>query len=185
MFGKVGKLWAFDSFLIEVPFRKRNKETLWKKFQLSLRQGKYKEAGKLLYQYMNCKVRRRFKGGFTKKGNKSYFGFKVFTLMSPTMIIHEIQVELANLPDNKVCFSQSGYKVVDRGFLGMPSTWIIGFPSFRRYFEFFGAFMRRYWRHYATEKDMVELFVYVIALIYNSSIYTSVLSRVPESQFVH
>ncbi|QXJ31930.1 hypothetical protein J5U21_01581 [Saccharolobus shibatae] len=42
--------------------------------------------------------------------------------MSPTMLIHEIQVELANFPDNKVCFSQSGYKVVDRGFVGKAST---------------------------------------------------------------
>ncbi len=47
LFGKVRKLWAVDSFLIEVPFGKRNKETLWKKFQLSLKQGKYKEAAKL------------------------------------------------------------------------------------------------------------------------------------------
>ncbi|QXJ27590.1 hypothetical protein J5U23_00457 [Saccharolobus shibatae B12] len=45
---------------------------MWKKFQLSLRQGKYK-AAKLLYQYINCKVRRRFKGEFTKKRNRSYF----------------------------------------------------------------------------------------------------------------
>jgi hypothetical protein len=51
--------------------------------------------------------------------------------------------------------------------------------------EFFGIFLRRYWRPYATEKGMVELFVYVIALIYNSYIYTSVLSRVPESQLAH
>ncbi|QXJ31791.1 hypothetical protein J5U21_01442 [Saccharolobus shibatae] len=100
---------------------------MWKKFQLSLRQGKYKEAGKPLYQYMNCKVRRRFKGEFTKKRNRSYFGFKVFDLMSPTMLIHEIQVELANFPDNKVGFSHSGYKVVDRGFVGKASTW---FPKF-------------------------------------------------------
>ncbi|QXJ35337.1 hypothetical protein J5U22_01884 [Saccharolobus shibatae] len=35
------------------------------------------------------------------------------------------------------------------------------------------------------DKEMVELFVYVIALIYNSSIYASVLSRVPESQLAH
>ncbi|ADB86679.1 hypothetical protein LD85_0985 [Saccharolobus islandicus L.D.8.5] len=37
----------------------------------------------------------------------------------------------------------------------------------------------------ATEKDMEELFVYVVALIYNISIYTSVLLRVPESQLAH
>ncbi|QXJ31929.1 hypothetical protein J5U21_01580 [Saccharolobus shibatae] len=43
-------------------------------------------------------------------------------------------------------------------------------------------FLKRYWRPYAVDKEMVELFVYVIALIYNSSIYASVLSRVPESQ---
>jgi len=158
---------------------------LWKKFQLSLRQGKYKEAAKLLYQYMQCKARRRFKGEFTKKRNRSYFGFKVFILMSLTMLIHAIKVELANFPDNKVGFSHGGYKVVDRGFVGKASTWLIGFPSFRRYVEFFGIFLSRYWRPYATEKDMVELFVYVVALIYNCSIYTSVLSRVPESQLVH
>jgi len=104
---------------------------------LSLRQGKYKEAAKLLYQYMQCKARRRFKGEFTKKRNRSYFGFKVFILMSLTMLIHAIQVELANFPDNKVGFSHGGYKVVDRGFVGKASTWLIGFPSFRRYVEFF------------------------------------------------
>jgi len=42
LFGEVGKLRAVDSFLVEVPFGKG--ETLWKKFQLSLRQGRYKEA---------------------------------------------------------------------------------------------------------------------------------------------
>jgi|GEM_PF-3349274 hypothetical protein len=47
------------------------------------------------------------------------------------MIVHEIQVELANFPDNKVGFSRSGYKVVDRGFVGKSSTWLIGFSSFR------------------------------------------------------
>jgi len=42
LFGEVGKLRAVDSFLVEVPFGKG--ETLWKKFQLSLMQGRYKEA---------------------------------------------------------------------------------------------------------------------------------------------
>ncbi|QXJ28555.1 hypothetical protein J5U23_01424 [Saccharolobus shibatae B12] len=51
--------------------------------------------------------------------------------------------------------------------------------------EFFGIFLKRYWRPYAADKEMVELFVYVIALIYNSSIYASVLSRVHESQLAH
>jgi len=185
LYGKVGKLWIVDSFLIEVSFGKRNKETLKKKFELDLRQRKYREAANTLFFYIKCKARRRFKGEFTKKRNKSYFGFKVFNLMSPTMIVHEIQVELANFPDNKVGFSRSGYKVVDRGFVGKSSTWLIGFSSFRRYVEFFGIFLRRYWRPYATEKGMVEFFVYVIALIYNSYIYTSVLSRVPESQLAH
>ncbi|QGA53314.1 IS5/IS1182 family transposase [Sulfolobus sp. E5-1-F] len=181
LYGRVGKLWAVDSFLIEVPFGKTNKETFKKKFELELRRRNYKQAAKLLYHYLNSKVRRRFKGEFAKKRNRSYFGFKVFTLMSPTMIVHEIQVEMANFPDNKVGFSVSGYKVVDRGFLGKSSTWLIGFPSFRRYVEFFGIFLRRYWRPYATNREMAELFVYVIALIYNAMIYTSVLSRVPES----
>ncbi|MCH4816756.1 MAG: IS5/IS1182 family transposase [Saccharolobus sp.] len=185
LFGKVWKLWCVDSFLLEVPFGKRNKETLKKKFELELRLGRYKEAVSMLYRYMKCKMRRRFKGEFTKKRGRSYFGFKVFDLMSPTMIIHEIQVELANFPDNKVGFFHSGYKVVDRGFVGMSSTWLIGFPSFRRYVEFFGIFLKRYWRPYAVDKEMVELFGYVIALIYNSSIYASVLSRVHESQLAH
>jgi hypothetical protein len=30
------------------------------------------------------------------------------------MILHAIQVEFANFPDNKVGFGMSGYKVVDR-----------------------------------------------------------------------
>ncbi|ACP47581.1 Transposase, ISC1234/ST1916 [Sulfolobus islandicus Y.N.15.51] len=94
LYGKVGKLWIVDSFLIEVPFGKRNKETLKKKFELDLRQRKYREAANTLFFYIKCKVRRRFKGEFTKKRNRSYFGFKVFNLMSPTMIVHEIQVEL-------------------------------------------------------------------------------------------
>jgi hypothetical protein len=42
LYGKVGKMWIVDSFLIEVPFGKRNKETLKKKFELELRQRKYK-----------------------------------------------------------------------------------------------------------------------------------------------
>ncbi|SAI85366.1 ORF in transposon ISC1290 [Saccharolobus solfataricus] len=50
------------------------------------------------------------------------------------------------LTDNKVGFSVGGYKVVDRGFLGKSSTWLIGFSDFRRHVEFFGIFLRRYWR---------------------------------------
>jgi hypothetical protein len=42
LYGKVGKLWIVDSFLTEVPFGKRNKETLKKKFELELRQRKYR-----------------------------------------------------------------------------------------------------------------------------------------------
>jgi len=97
---------------------------------LSLRQGKYKEAAKLLYQYMQCKARRRFKGEFTKKRNRSYFGFKVFILMSLTMLIHAIQVELANFPDNKVGFSHGGYKVVDRGIRGESVDLVDRFSEF-------------------------------------------------------
>ncbi|AWR98589.1 IS5/IS1182 family transposase [Metallosphaera hakonensis] len=185
LYGKVWKLWAVDSFIIEVPFGKRNRETLKKKFELELRQGKLRDAADRLYQFMKCKIRRRFKGQFTKKRNRSYFGFKVFIAISPTMLIHEIQVELANFPDNEVDFFLSGYKVVDRGFVGKSSTWLIGFPSFRRHVEFFGTFLKNYWRPYAVDREMTELFVYVIALIYNSSMYTSVLSRVPETQLAH
>ena len=86
---------------------------------------------------------------------------------------------MANFPDNKVSFYHRGCKVVDKGFRGKP--WLIGFPGFRRYVEFFGIFLKQFWRPYAEDEEMVELFVYVIALVYNSLIYTSVLSRVPES----
>jgi hypothetical protein len=71
LYGKVGKLWIVDSFLIEVPFGKRNKETLKKKFELELRQRKYREAANTLFFYIKCKARRRFKGEFTKKRNRS------------------------------------------------------------------------------------------------------------------
>ena len=183
LYGKVNKLWAIDSNIIEVPFGKRNKETLKKKLELNLRQGKFREAANLIYYYMRAKIHRRFKGEFAKKRGRSFFGFKVLYAISPTMILHAIQVEFANFPDNKVGFGMSGYKVVDRGFLGMPSTWIIGFSSFRRYVEFFGIFLKRYWRPYAINKDMVEVFVYVIGIIYNSLIYTSVLAKVPQEEF--
>ncbi|WP_425594781.1 hypothetical protein [Saccharolobus caldissimus] len=33
-------------------------------------------------------------------------------------------------------------------------------------------------------KDMVEVFVYVIGIIYNSLIYTSVLQKIPQEEFV-
>jgi hypothetical protein len=64
----------------------------------------------------------------------------------------------------------------------MPSAWIIGFSGFRRYVEFFGIFLIG--GLYAINKDMVEVFVYVIGIIYNSLIYTSVLAKVPQEEFV-
>jgi len=56
--GKVGELWAIDSFLIEVPFGKRDRETLRKKFQVSLKQGKLREAADLLFLFFKSRVRR-------------------------------------------------------------------------------------------------------------------------------
>ena len=184
LYGKVGQLWAVDSNIIEVPFGKGNKQTLKKKFELAMRQKKIKEAARLIYYIIKTKRLRRHNGEFTKKRNKTFFGFKVLYATSPTMLVHFIQVELANFPDNKVGFTMKGYKIVDRGFVGMSSTWLIGFPSFRRYVEFFGIFLKSHWRPYATDKEMIGLFVYVIALVYNSMIYTSVLSRVPEKELV-
>ncbi|EHP67998.1 hypothetical protein MetMK1DRAFT_00024210 [Metallosphaera yellowstonensis MK1] len=118
---------------------------------------------------------RKSRGEFTKK--RSYFKFKVFVVTLPTLI-HRVQVELANFPDNWVDLTLPGHKVVDRGFRGMSSTRLIEFP-FTRHVEFF-SFLRRYWRSYAVNRDTVELFVRIMALVHNSLIYTSVLSRVLE-----
>jgi hypothetical protein len=45
LYGKVGKLRIVDSSQIGVPFGKRNKEILKKKFELELRQRKVLGAG--------------------------------------------------------------------------------------------------------------------------------------------
>ncbi|EHP68463.1 hypothetical protein MetMK1DRAFT_00028970 [Metallosphaera yellowstonensis MK1] len=57
----------------------------------------------------------------------------------------------------------------------------MGFPSFRRYVEFF-SFLKKYWRPYAVDREGAEPFVYVTALVYNSLIYTFVPSLVPEQE---
>ncbi|QXJ28925.1 hypothetical protein J5U23_01794 [Saccharolobus shibatae B12] len=56
--------------------------------------------------------------------------------------------------------------------------------SFRSYIELIGILLKQYLRPYAVDKEMVELFVYVIALIYDSLIYKPVLSRVLEEKRV-
>jgi len=57
LYGKVGKLWVVDSFLIEVPFGKRNKGTLKKKFELELRQRKVQGGANTLFFYIKCKAK--------------------------------------------------------------------------------------------------------------------------------
>lgn len=54
-----------------------------KKFEVSLRQGKVREAAELLYLVLRSKAGRRFKGEFTKKRNRSHFGFKILVAISP------------------------------------------------------------------------------------------------------
>jgi hypothetical protein len=65
------------------PLRQDDRETLRKKFEVSLRQGKVREAAELLYLVLRSKVGRRFKGEFTKKRNRSHFGFKILVAISP------------------------------------------------------------------------------------------------------
>ncbi|WWQ59464.1 hypothetical protein V6M85_08115 [Sulfolobus tengchongensis] len=90
---------------------------------------------------IRARIRRRFQGEFTKKRNRSYFGYKVFVIMCTSLLVHDVEVKLANLPDNSISFNYPDYKVVDRGFRGLSSSWKVlsGF-WFRRHVEFFWCF---------------------------------------------
>ncbi|WP_287689974.1 hypothetical protein [Metallosphaera javensis (ex Sakai et al. 2022)] len=52
---------------------------------------------------LRARTRRRFQGRWTKKRTRSYFGLKVFPLISPALFVHGLEVEFANFSDARCC----------------------------------------------------------------------------------
>lgn len=70
-----------------------------------------------------AKTRRNKDGDWAKKGNKSYFGYKLHTKSDTDYgLIREVETTPASVHDNKVDLSEEGEVVYrDKGYFGVPS----------------------------------------------------------------
>ncbi|WP_287689138.1 IS5/IS1182 family transposase [Metallosphaera javensis (ex Sakai et al. 2022)] len=109
--------WLVDSFLLDLPPGKTSLETMMEKYRLdAVSLGPVDRLKAFVKARLRARTRRRFQGRWTKKWTRSYFGLKVFPLISPALFVHGLEVEFANFSDARCRLSRRGLKLVDRGF---------------------------------------------------------------------
>ncbi|BCS93310.1 MAG: hypothetical protein MjAS7_1918 [Metallosphaera javensis (ex Sakai et al. 2022)] len=112
-----GVEWLVDSFLLDLPPGKTSLEIMMEKYRLdAVNLGQVEKLKAFVRAKLRARTRRRFQGRWTKKRSRSYFGLKVFPLVSPALFVHGLEVEFANFSDARCRLSRRGLKLVDRGF---------------------------------------------------------------------
>ncbi|BBL46961.1 IS5/IS1182 family transposase [Metallosphaera sedula] len=174
--------WLVDSFLLDLPPGKTSLELVLEKLRLdAMDLGPIARVIAFARAWLRARTRRRFEGTWAKKWSRSYFGLKVFPLISTALFVHGLEVEMANFSDVRCRLSRKGLKLVDRGFRER-GTFVHphgNFKYLRPFVEYFGIFLKQHWRPYAETKVRNEAFLYAIAITYNMVHFVSIQRRTP------
>ncbi|WP_338603719.1 IS5/IS1182 family transposase [Sulfolobus tengchongensis] len=148
-----------DSFIMELPHGVKSKETQVEKLVLDLKEIvperdvfetlmslDEERRSKLLSRFKGSLSSRRFEGDWGKKRGYSWFGGKVFVVVSSRSLM--VFVTRASVPDSGVPFSPGSLTLANRGFCnrGLLCRVSGGFGVLRGGVEFFGVYFFEHFR---------------------------------------